>query len=204
MDQPVSGDPPRSQRLREYRAARRGDRAARDRLVELLQPEIERTVRRRAGKNVLRLEAHDDLVQRTLVVLVRRLPRLPECRTEEELRAVVRQLAHWEIRRVLERRAGLVLREASADVPEPVAPAPTRGTVTRADDARHLRRLLARMKPAYAEVLRCRLLEGRSAEATATQLGISVVAVKKRLVRARRALEEIAAGPPARRAERHR
>jgi RNA polymerase sigma factor (sigma-70 family) len=176
-----------------YAAARRGDATARELIARRFLPAVERFVQREAGQDVLRLEQPQDLAQRTFEVFLRRLDRLPDYATEEELERALLTLAGWEIRRVLE-RPRRVLRDASAGCPEAANPSRSRGTVTRADDLRHLGEILALMQPDYADVLRARILEQRSAESTARELGLTVATVKKRLTRARDELLRLTEG----------
>lgn len=175
-----------------YACARQGDSAALDRLVSSCWTEVEAFVRRNAGKEVLRIEAAEDLVSRTLLVFCRRFQTFPERLDAQGLRGVLLQLAKWEIARVLERRPP-ARRFSSTDSPEPASPTRSSGTVTRADERAHLLTILARMNPRYAEVLRCQILEGKSTPFTALELGISEENVKKRLLRARQELRRLAA-----------
>jgi DNA-directed RNA polymerase specialized sigma24 family protein len=104
----------------------------------------------------------------------------------------VLQLAKWEIARALSdaRKADPKLESVSEFARERSR---SRGSVTRADDVRRLEALLARMRPTYAAVLRCRLMEEKSAEETAVELGLTLENVKKRLLRARAELERLSA-----------
>jgi RNA polymerase sigma-70 factor (ECF subfamily) len=179
---------------RDYHGARQGDRAALDRLSRAFHGDLERFVRRQAGRDVLSVIEAEDLVQQTLAVLARRLSRFPAGLTERELLARVLRLARWEIGRVLERGARRVGAELLPQAPEPSAPTRSRGTVTRADDVRRLREILARMRPAYADVLRSRVLHGRSLAETAAELGLPPETVKKRLARARAEIAQLTAG----------
>jgi len=170
--------------VRDYENARQGDSAAYARLTSALRPEILRFLRDVSGPDVCRHEGPQDLVQRVFKVLQTRMERLPHCHERKGVLRIFRLQARREIANTL-MRLERTPRGPSALPPEPATPTRSRGTVTRADDKRKLEEVLAAMKPEYAAVLRCCVLEEMTRAQAAAALGISEENVKKRLARAR-------------------
>lgn len=66
----------------------------------------------------------------------------------------------------------------------------TEGVVTRADTRRMVLELISALPPSYASVVRLCALEERTSEEAASELGLTVSAVRKRYGRARAALAD--------------
>jgi RNA polymerase sigma factor (sigma-70 family) len=175
-----------------YACARRGDRGAQDRLARSFGEELERHARAQCGSAIRRRVEPRDLVQRALLRFVQNPAGFPEDLTEREFLALLKRSVRQEIAREAE-RTPREAREASTVRLEPANPSSSRGPVTRADDVRQLHTLLERMRPAYAAVLRCRVLQNLSEDETAAELGLTAEAVKKRLTRAAKELERMGA-----------
>ena len=131
------------------------------------------------------------MVQIAMMTFLERLRRFPEVLSESDLRARLFQITKWKIADPLknprrERREGSM--EQGFD---PVAGRSSRGSVTRADDRRHLRELIGRLRESYATVLQHCVLEDRSIAETASLLELSEENVRKRLLRARNELAEL-------------
>lgn len=178
-----------------YAAARAGDRNARDELARELLPALQRYVERRAGRDVRRLVEPADLAQTALLTFLDRLATFPATLDAPTLHRYLLRIARWTIADVIKRRR-LVLGESAVQRLDPESPTPTTGPVTRADERVRLDRLLARLQPAYADVLRRVLLDGRPAAEVAAELGIDAATVRKRLERARAEFARLA-GPGA-------
>jgi RNA polymerase sigma-70 factor (ECF subfamily) len=167
-------------------AARRGDAAARTRLVEALSGTVFRF-----GRAFCR--DPDDAEDVLQDVLLKLLEALPSFRGESALSTwaftVARRTCALRRRREarfasLEGRAG----EPARALPDPGA-SPSRDA-ERGELRASLERGLARLPAAQREVLLLRDVEGRSAAEVARALEIGERAVKSRLHRARRALRE--------------
>lgn len=180
---------------RRYQRARDGDRAAQDALVRDMQTSLTAYVRRRAGADVRRQFEPEDLCQTATIRFLQRLPGFPADLDQNALLRRLLRIARWTIADVLKRRR-LVLGESAAPALDPPARQPTMGPVTRADERARIERLLARMRPGYAEVLRRVLLQGQTAAAVAAQLDLEPSTVRKRLERARAELERLLPDPP--------
>lgn len=125
----------------------------------------------------------DDVLAETLVVLWRRFDQQPDDLVPWAIGVARKQLAN--ARRSAARRDRLAARIAVVDPPVAHVPDPA------ADDAEEaVRRVLARMRPADAEVLRLWAWDGLEPRQLADVLGISANAAAVRLHRARRRFEE--------------
>lgn len=124
----------------------------------------------------------EDAFQRTFLVLARKagLGGWQDC-VAAWLRAVARRVA-GELRRVEARR---LARERLVAVPPDRAMPPPTAALARGAAARDA---LGRLPIAYREALRLCCLEGRSRAEAASQLGVSIGAVKGRLERGRELL----------------
>lgn len=161
--------------------ARQGDEAALDRLLA----EIEPTVQRFGRKLCRHDEDAEDVTQDTLIALTEHLGDLEN---RAALTSWVFALARSAC--VRKRRGRANAPHASAfDVPESAdaAPSPEDRAALR-EETDKLARAIADLPRVDRDVLFLRDLDGRPASEAATELGISVDAVKSRLHRAREAL----------------
>lgn len=157
------------------------ERAPRDRfravVAEVVDP-VRRYLWRRTDATTA-----DDVLAETLVVLWRRVDEQPDDLVPWAIGVARKQLAN--ARRSAARRDRLAARIAVIDPPVAHAPDPA------ADDADEaVRRVLARLRPADAEVLRLWAWDGLEPRQLADVLGISSNAAAVRLHRARRRFEE--------------
>ncbi|MEJ5915016.1 RNA polymerase sigma factor [Pseudokineococcus sp. 1T1Z-3] len=149
-------------------------------LYEDIRPHLLGFLRRRAGPEVA-----EDLVADTLLVVWRRLDEAPTA--HEDARAWAFGIARHLLlnhRRGLGRRDALAVRLQTEREVARQTPGEVEGVVDRVDLARAWRLLSAR----HQEVLALAVVEDLDASRTAVVLGISPVAVRLRLSRARRAL----------------
>ncbi len=176
-----------------YRSACAEDRSAQDGLVRLYWVELGAFVERITGPTIKQRVDPEDLRLLALETFLRRLPTFPKDLSEDEVRARLFQIAKWSVADVCKREQ----RET------PVASwgalanddtLPSRGAVTQADDRRMLRDIIGRMKPEYADVLRCSVLEGLTVEQAAAELGITEENARKRLLRAKKQLLQATEG----------
>lgn len=158
-------------------------RAERERFRALVA-EVADPVRRYLWRRLDEATA-DDVLAETLVVLWRRLADEPREPIPWAIGIARKQLAN--ARRAADRRERLVTRIAVVDPPRETAPAPAD---SEADSDAAVRRVLAGMRPADAELLRLWSWEGLEPRQLAVALGISVNAAAVRLHRARKRFEE--------------
>ncbi|HKQ29654.1 MAG TPA: RNA polymerase sigma factor [Burkholderiales bacterium] len=157
-------------------AAKQGDRAALERLLLVSQPDLKRFARRSCAT----LEDAEDAVQLALWQLHRKIGTL----------RVIRAFASWMFR-IVERECRRLLRlqtrtqpldgDALAEIPIEAMPLDLRSDLSAAIGA---------LPPIYREILILRDIQELTAPETASQLNISVEAVKSRLHRARGMLRE--------------
>ena len=171
-----------------YAAAREGDPAARAWLVKRFDPELERWIHRKAGRDVRRWNEIGDLRNDVWATFLERLPTYPPDLTEGELKGYLFQLADWRIADAVGKE-GRQIAESKASAGEPLAPMPSTGEVTKADDWRNAEETISRLPLDLAAVLRARDLEGKSTAEVARELGIAMPTVKQRLARARSLVE---------------
>lgn len=157
-------------------AAKAGDAAALDRLLAVSQPDLMRFARRTCATT----EDAEDAVQAALWQLHRRIGTL----------RVIAAFASWlfriverECRRLLGLRRPVVPIEQVAESMLAVDPVPV-------GLQRDLGAMIAALPKLYREVLILRDIEEMTAPEAASELGISVEAVKSRLHRARSLLRE--------------
>ncbi|GEA87554.1 RNA polymerase sigma factor [Cellulomonas cellasea] len=150
-------------------------------LYEAVYPDLLRFVQRRA-----RAEHAEDVVAEAFLVVWRRLDELP--RDQDDARAWVFGVARHVLLnadRGEHRRRALGVRLASAG-PHDVSDAPADGVVDRLD----LSRAWAALPDAHQEVLALAVLDGVTGPQAAAVLGITPVAFRLRLSRARRVLRQ--------------
>ncbi len=161
--------------------ARLGDEAALDRLLAELEPTVQRFGRKLCRHD----EDAEDVTQDTLLALTKHLGDLEN---RAALTSWVFALARSACVR---KRRGLANapHASTFDVPESAdgAPSPEDRAALR-EETEKLARAIADLPRVDRDVLFLRDLDGRPASEAATELGISVDAVKSRLHRAREAL----------------
>jgi RNA polymerase sigma factor (sigma-70 family) len=170
-----------------YSRARQGDRVAQGELTQAFEAQLLHYTHGRFASEIRRIEQPQDIVQDVFQSFCASADKYPGHLDEKTLLRRFERMVRQEIGRKL-RRPHVVLREGSLALFDPANPSCSSGPVTKADEREHLERLLSRLKPGYATVLRHCLIEGRSLEETADLLGLTHANVKKRLARARKAL----------------
>jgi RNA polymerase sigma-70 factor, ECF subfamily len=187
--------------LRSVEAAKSGDAAAFGRLYVELRPRV-----RNSAYRLLRDEHEaEDTAQDAFLAAFVSLPRLADASAFEAwLMRIARNRAVDRRRRMLKCRPSDRAHDEAADDARELPRVIRRSGVaeTPADSLASLRAALAEMAPALREVLLLRYARGLSCEQIAAQAGITVVAVKTRLFRARRKVREalLSAPPPGARA----
>jgi RNA polymerase sigma-70 factor, ECF subfamily len=163
--------------------ARLGDEHALDALLAALEPTIQRFGRRLCRQD----DDADDVKQDTLLALSRHLGDFEE---RSSITSWVFALARSACAR---KRRGLANRPHAStdDVPDAASAEPSpEDRVALREDTEALARAVAALPKVHQEVLFLRDLEGRPAAEAASELGITVDALKSRLHRAREALRE--------------
>lgn len=171
--------------------ARAGDPDAWRELVAQHSARLRRYLRRRMGAHLHRACSAGDLEQEVLLRVFRGLPAAPADASVRLFRRWLYRHADW----VLSSR-GLAARrfqgESAGGTAEPVEhPESETGAVTRQDQVAWLQRLIDRLAPRFAEVVRLRL-EGRSFADVAQRLGIDEAAARQRFARVLHVLREAA------------
>jgi RNA polymerase sigma-70 factor (ECF subfamily) len=156
------------------RAAQRGDPAAMDGVMRALAPYVRRVC------GAIALDAGDDAVQETFIVVLRKLGDLRE---PEALHGWVRTIAVREAVRVARRDVHLVA--DGVGIVEAAAPSVDLASVL------DVRAALAGLTPEHRAVLVLRDLDGLSEAETARLLEVPAGTVKSRLHRARAAVKEV-------------
>lgn len=151
------------------RAAAGGDRAACEELMAVLRPPVLRYCRSRLATGAGDATSAEDMAQDTLIALFRVLPTFDH--DAGPLLAFAFTIARNKIVDTV-RRSRISRIDLTDSVPDAVGPgeAPDELTV-RAEQAAMVHRLLGRLPERHRDVLRLRLIEGRSASETATLLG---------------------------------
>ncbi len=163
--------------------ARLGDERALDALLVALEPTIQRFGRRLCRQD----DDADDVKQDTLLALSRHLGEFEE---RSSITSWVFALARSACAR---KRRGLANRPHAStdDVPDAASAEPNpEDRVALREDTEALAKAVAALPKVHQEVLFLRDLEGRPAAEAASELGITVDALKSRLHRAREALRE--------------
>lgn len=181
--------------LRSVEAAKKGDAAAFGRLYVELRPKV-----RNSAYRLLRDEHEaEDTAQDAFLAAFVSLPRLADASSFEAwLMRIARNRAVDRRRRMLKCRPSERAHDEAADDSRELPRVVRRSGVaeTPADTLASLRAALAEMAPALREVLVLRYARGLSCEQVAVQAGISVVAVKTRLFRARKKVREALLASP--------
>ena len=180
--------------LRSVEAAKSGDTEAFGRLYVELRPRV-----RSSAYRLLRDEHEaEDTAQDAFLAAFVSLPRLGEASAFEAwLMRIARNRAVDRRRRMLKCRPSERAHDEAADHARELPRVVRRSGVaeTPADSVASLRAALAEMAPALREVLLLRYVRGLSCDQIAAQAGITVVAVKTRLFRARRKVREALLSP---------
>lgn len=175
--------------LRSVEAARSGDAEAFGRLYVELRPRV-----RNSAYRLLRDEHEaEDTAQDAFLAAFVSLPRLSDTSAFEAwLMRIARNRAVDRRRRMLKCRPSERAHDEAADDSRDLPRVVRRSGVaeTPADSLASLRAVLAEMAPGLREVLLLRYARGLSCEEISAESGITVVAVKTRLFRARRKVRE--------------
>jgi len=166
------------------RAANRGDRAAYGRLLAQIAPALRGLVRARGAG--LGPEGCEDVVQEVLLAIHLKRHTWDE---GQPLRPWLWAVARHKIVdafRARGRRVFVPVEDFAEVLPDPAAPDPTA--------ARDTDRLLARIEPRAAEIVRSVALDGLSAAETGARLGMTEGAVRVALHRALKALSALVRG----------
>ena len=174
--------------LLEQAARNEGD--ARDQLVRQFSDRLRLFIERDLGARVRREVSGSDLVQDVFLEVFRSLHSMPEGSTLETFWGRLRRNASWIIARRAKRSADF----GNVQRADPAAEEETTGEVTRGDELRMLRELIARLDPKYGDVVRLRL-EGKRFAEIGTQLHEREDTVRKRFERAYAALERLVKRP---------
>ncbi|MCX7605034.1 MAG: sigma-70 family RNA polymerase sigma factor [Bryobacteraceae bacterium] len=164
------------------RAARDGEREARERLFARLLPLVRQQARRLCGGQA----RQEDIVQ---TALLQALAHLSELRRPERFAAWVRRIVTNAF--LMEERNRQHEPGGSGDMRETLAR--SRACEEEMDARRELARILRlapSLPPVLAETFRLRVVEGLSTREAAERLGVSEEAVRARLSRARKRLRE--------------
>ncbi len=178
------------------RAAREGSEAACAELVRLTGETVRAYLGRHVGRSLSRRVSLADLSQETYARVFRSLADVPDDADLELFRARLVRHAEWVIRDAARSLRHLVGESAAGEEPdrdlcEP-PPASSMGDVTRRDEAAWLQRLVGKLDPAYADIVR-RRLSGESFAAIAARRGEPEATARKRYERAYRRLRELVA-----------
>ncbi len=176
-------------------AAKHGDRAAMGRLFGHLLPLVTAYLRRRMGARARRWVAADALASDVLCETILGLVSLPEAADESDLHARLLRIARSRLWDAL-RRHGNERGEswAPAARAEPRAASASTHAVTRADDGRLLRELVARLREEQASAVRLCGIEGRTYAEAGALLGLAPDTVRKRYRSGLLALRRLLAG----------
>ena len=156
-------------------AAAGGDRAARDRFVELVRQPVLRYCRARIGSSV-RLQTGEDVAQEVLIAVYEALPRYRA--SQVPAMAFIYGIARNKVADSL-RASGRDRSVPTDEVPDTVATdiGPEAGAV-RSAEIRQLRALLDKLPTAHREILVLRVAMQFSAEETARTVGSTPGAVR--------------------------
>lgn len=178
------------------RAAATGDRAACQELMAALHPPVLRYCRSRLATGAGDATSAEDMAQDTLIALLRALPTFDH--DAGPLLAFAFTIARNKIIDTV-RRSRISRIDLTDTVPDGAGTddAPDELTV-RAEQAAMVQRLLGRLPERHRDVLRLRLIEGRSAIETAALLGSTPGSVRVTQHRALASLRRYLAGRPVR------
>ena len=179
------------------RRAHQGDEEARAEIHRRFEGPLEAFVRSIVGPGFLRHSSVDEVCQETLLRCFSDLAELPDDATPEVFRNRLFRNARWIVHRLVERSRDFVGESAVTPQPdEGASPDPAEiphsqtGAVTRRDELAHVERLVSRLRPAYAEVIRLRT-SGLDFAQVAARLGCREEAARKRYSRAVEQLQQL-------------
>jgi RNA polymerase sigma factor (sigma-70 family) len=176
------------------RAARDGDRAARERLFRLYSEPLRGWLRGNVGERLGRALSHSDLAQETFLRALDALKVLPDGAGLSDFEGLLYQNARWRVLKHAERHR-YYEGESAAGAPASKAPDPdgdaSAGVVTRTDESRWVRELIERLPSDQAAVVR-RRLDGRPFADIGRELDITEETARKRHLRGTLALQRLA------------
>ncbi len=171
-----------------YAQAQEGNQEAQSIQLNGVRDRLIRFIEKRMGVEARRQTEAEDISQSALLDLLERLGRFPEDLTETEFLAYALQLGRWRLANLFRRQRNDV---GASHIPSPpAAPHPSTGIVTREDDRIWTHKLIADLDTLYSSVLNCYHIRLMTVAATANHLKISEAAVKQRLSRGPRLLQE--------------
>jgi len=188
---------PADEGARLVRAARDGDRAARERLFRLYADFLQARLRQQMGGRLGRTASLSDLVQESYVRALEALRVLPDDAGLPDFEGVLFQHARWSVLSQARSSRGFEGESAaglSADGRPDPAGDPSEGLVTRNDQLERLHELIDSLPVEQAEVVR-RRLAGKTFGAIASELGIAEDAARKRHMRGTLRLQDWLRGP---------
>lgn len=159
--------------------AKRGDRAAMDRLYERLLPVASSHLRRRMGPGARRWVRVECLASDVVCETLLGLHGLSDEATMHDLVARLFRIARSRLWDVL-RKHGDERGESGVERREPLAREDSTDSVARRDDARLLRELVSRLGDAQREAVRLCGLEGKGYAEAGLALGLKPDTVRKR------------------------
>jgi RNA polymerase sigma factor (sigma-70 family) len=166
------------------RAARSGDGAALEHVIERCRPVVRGYLERRTGAGVRRWQSLSDLEQDALLRVPDLLARLDDEGGFEDLRALLVQNALWIVRNAARGGQRLDGESLAGTAGAPPAPStPSAGEVTRRDELAWFDARLASLPAELAEVVRLRR-EGLSFAAIAARSGSSEATARRRFLEA--------------------
>ena len=189
--EPSSPNPEVDQRVELVTAAREGDAAAKDELLELLAPQLYQWLDRQMGPRLKRFLSVADVAQESLGRVLSSLDRLRIGAGLGDVRGLLYQHARWTVlsrgRNAGQYRGESVVEGASPRAEPGIVAERSTGTVTLADEVRRMNEALDEMESDQAELVRAHL-EGIPVPQLAKDQGITESAIRKRF---QRALEEL-------------
>jgi DNA-directed RNA polymerase specialized sigma24 family protein len=164
--------------------ARRGDARAIEALFAHFEPRIAAYVARSLGARARRWVGPAEVAQVAVFETLRSLALLPAV-SEQELARRLHQTARSRMRDAIRKHRREVGESVLAELdPGRARPAPSTGSVTRADARAHLARLLAELPDELSEAVRLCALEELSFVDAGRRVGLTADAVRKRYDRA--------------------
>jgi len=175
-------------------SARDGSETAAQQLMERFAPDVQAYIRRHVGTALARKVSTADLCQDAFVRVFATLDSLPDDADLDLFKARLMRHAQWSILDAARALKHLTGESSAGDTPhenlaDPLGDA-SMGDVTRDDQAAWLERLMAKLGPSYADVLRLRM-EGDAFATIGERLGISEATARKRYERAARQLRDL-------------
>ena len=172
-----------------YRALRAGDREVLGGLLLEMERPLRAFLEARMGSELRRFTDPPDVSSEIFLTIVEQVERWPSDLREDEFQAYLFQIAHRRMVDALRRNRRL---RGESSFPEPAAGSGGgTGRVTHEDDRAMLHQGIHRLPAIYAQVLKRCIIEGRSVDAAAQDLGVTKECAKKRLTRGRKLLLEL-------------